>query len=87
MACAETDNCLDDQSSVAQTGNHKEHEKKECGKFCNCSCCVHIVSVSFQSPIVIIAKPVTKNKFFSFYDNISLQSNYFGNIWQPPKIG
>ncbi|MEP7238608.1 MAG: DUF6660 family protein [Ferruginibacter sp.] len=88
MACAETDGCTDElQSSVTQTGNHTQHEQEDCGAFCTCSCCVHIVSVSFQIPVIIIDKPVVKGKLLSCYNNILLPSNYFGNIWQPPKIG
>jgi hypothetical protein len=90
MACGDTDRCTDElQNSVTQKVTHPEHEngKEDCGAFCTCSCCVHIVSVNFQSPVIVIDKAFTKNKLLSFYDNISLSSNYFGNIWQPPRIG
>jgi len=87
LSCAQTDTCADElQSSVSQTGGDDEHEEEDCGSFCTCSCCVHIVSVNFQSPQIIIDKPFAKTKLLSFYNNISLPSNYFGNIWQPPKI-
>lgn len=90
IACADTDNCTDElQSSVTQTGNNTGHEneKEDCGAFCTCSCCVHIVSVNFQSAVIICDKPLLKNKQLSCYCSISLPSNYFGNIWQPPKMG
>ncbi len=92
VSCAEVDGRMDElQSSVTQTQTetHSGNEKKteDCGAFCTCSCCVHIVSVSFQSPVIIIDKPLLKSKQQSVYNNISLPSNYFGNIWQPPKIG
>jgi hypothetical protein len=90
VACAGTDGCADElQSSVTQTENHSRHEKKteDCGAFCTCSCCVHIVSVNFQTPVIIIDKPLIKSKQLSVYNKISPHSNYFGNIWQPPKIG
>jgi hypothetical protein len=89
IACAGTDGCADEiQSAVTQTGNNTGHEneKEDCGAFCTCSCCVHIVSVSFQSPVIIVDKPLIKSKQQSVYNNISLPSNYFGNIWQPPKM-
>ena len=89
MACAGEDNCNDaTEQIIKQTNNHTDHEEKEdgCGSFCTCSCCVHIVSVNFQSPVISIDKPVEENTTLSFYHNISLPSNYFGNIWQPPKM-
>ena len=89
FACAESGMCTDDvQNAVTQTDRHPENEKEEdCGSFCTCSCCVHIVSVNFQSQKIFAEKPVTKNKLLFFCNNISIPSNYFGNIWQPPKTG
>jgi hypothetical protein len=87
IACAGTDNCSDQAgSSVAKTAGDGQHEKEDCGNFCTCSCCVHIVSVNFQSPIINIDKPVEESVKHFFYHNVSLPSNYFGNIWQPPKM-
>ncbi|MEO7308654.1 MAG: DUF6660 family protein [Ferruginibacter sp.] len=87
MACAGTELCADDQqNSVIQTTDQHQHEKDDCGSSCDCSCCVHIVSLSYLSPKIIIDKPFVKNKIQYFYNNISLPSNYFGNIWQPPRI-
>jgi hypothetical protein len=88
LTCAETGMCTDDvQSSVTQADNHPENEPEDCGSFCTCSCCMHIVSANFQSLKTAAEKPLAKNKLPFFYNNISLPSNYFGNIWQPPKIG
>jgi hypothetical protein len=88
LVCAETNTCKDElQNSALQTADHGEHEDEDCGNFCTCSCCVHIVSANFQSPQIIIDKPFTKRQLLSIYNNISLPSNYFGNIWQPPRVG
>ena len=88
LTCVEAVGCTDEvQSSVLQTADNREHETEDCSNFCNCSCCVHIVHVNYQSTVIVIAKPLDKTKISSFYNNISLPSNYFGNIWQPPKIG
>jgi hypothetical protein len=88
IACAGVDACSDEaENVVTQTNNHTDHEDEEdCGSFCTCSCCVHIVSVNFQSAVIVCDKPLFKNRQFSFYHNIFLPSNYFGNIWQPPKM-
>jgi len=85
MACEQKDDCEEAVTISTTTGDHPEHEKEGCGNFCNCSCCVHIVSVNFQPALILIDKPLVTGKPFSFYHNISLPSNYFGNIWQPPK--
>jgi hypothetical protein len=88
IACAGEDDCKDELENVAaKTTNHNEHEKEDCGNFCTCSCCVHIVSVNFQLPLISIDKPIGESARLSCYNNISLPSNYFGNIWQPPKMG
>ena len=86
FACAESGKCTDDvQISITHSENHPKNEKEDCGAFCTCSCCVHIVSISYQSPKIVIDKPLQENKIQFFYNNISLPSNHFGNIWQPPK--
>jgi hypothetical protein len=88
IACAGEDNCKDElESVVTKTTDHNNDEKEDCGNFCTCTCCVHIVSVNFQVPLIGIDKPIVKTTKLSFYNNISLPSNYFGNIWQPPKMG
>ncbi|HQW93661.1 MAG: hypothetical protein IPH68_10615 [Chitinophagaceae bacterium] len=87
LACAETGMCADEpKSSVNQTAGQSGHEQEDCGAFCTCSCCVHIVSVNVQSPHFLPGKISAKRALFFFYNNISLPSNCFGNIWQPPKI-
>jgi hypothetical protein len=89
IACADKDVCGEDQkNNISQTDRHSDHEEKpeDCGSFCTCSCCVHIVSVNYQSPEINLVKPSVTNQPGFFYNNISLPSNYFGNIWQPPKI-
>jgi hypothetical protein len=86
ISCFGTDTCSDEQeNAVTQTTGH-EDEKDDCGSFCTCSCCVHIVSVNYQLAVVIDDKPFLKASQLSSYYSISLPSNYFGNIWQPPKM-
>jgi len=91
IASAGEDYCSDLalDRTVKQTSNHKNHDEQEdaCGNFCTCSCCVHIVSVNFQSPEICMDKPIIENAKLSLHYNITLPSNYFGNIWQPPKMG
>jgi hypothetical protein len=86
ITCAETQGCKDEQQSqLSQAHEHEEPDTDDCGNLCNCSCCGHIVSVNFQLTEFVINKPVFKNNNLITYCNIFLPSNYFGNIWQPPK--
>ena len=88
IACAGVDTCSDEQeNTISQTANHTDHEDEDdCGNFCTCSCCVHIVSVNYQAAFIVCDKPLLKNKLLSAYYSISLPSNCFGNIWQPPRM-
>jgi hypothetical protein len=87
IACAGENNCNDElENAVTKTTGNDKHEKEDCGNFCACSCCVHIVSVNFQSQMISIDKPFEETAKQAFYQNVSLPSNYFGNIWQPPKM-
>jgi hypothetical protein len=87
IACAGNDVGSNESENTITSTNHTDHEEEEdCGNFCRCSCCVHIVSVNFQSAFIVCDKPLLQKKQLSFYHNISLPSNYFGNIWQPPKM-
>lgn len=85
-ACAETEVCAEGADECL-ADDCSDEKKDDCGSYCACSCCVHIVSVNFQSPVATVEKTHEKNILPGFYHNISLPSNYFGNIWQPPKLG
>ena len=88
IACAGEDNCKDElETVVTKAADNEDHEKEDCGNFCTCTCCVHIAPVNFQAQAITIDKQVQEITKHSFYHNISLPSNYFGNIWQPPKMG
>ncbi|MGB4844750.1 MAG: DUF6660 family protein [Ferruginibacter sp.] len=86
ITCAAAFGCTDEiQNSITQTDNHTDDEDEDCGSFCTCSCCMHIVTVSTAFQEMLMEKPVINPNHF-FYTNISLPSNYFGNIWQPPRM-
>lgn len=87
MACAEIGGCAEEEQYCFNAADDcEDEERSDCGSFCACSCCVHIVSVNFQSPETTVEKILEKNTLLCFYDNISIPSNYFGNIWQPPRV-
>lgn len=87
IACGAEDNCKNEPELLtSRAADEHKHEKEACGNLCSCSCCVHIVSVHFRAQLINIEKPEGETAKHAFYHNISLPSNYFGNIWQPPRV-
>jgi len=85
----DNDECNALPGIVLQTAGHSGHQDDEeaCAPFCNCTCCGHVVnSNSFLIKIAAV-KPLFKEKPQTYYNNISLPSDFFGNIWQPPRVG
>ena len=82
---AECDN--DSKTETPQSTNHQKHQHNEeaCSPFCNCACCGQTLLSSLNLTKNIIAKPLLQQKQQYCYNNITLTSNFFGNIWQPPK--
>ena len=72
------------------TSNHEKHSTDNhndlCSPFCICSCCGSVIA-SYSHPIIIktpIRSKVIKAQLPT-YKSI-LHSNFYGSIWQPPKI-
>ncbi len=91
MPCTETDECnaLVQTALSGSTNDHKEqqHENEGCNPFCSCECCGQLIFSNFQPDKNVVTKPIENQKLHSFYKNIFLSSDHFGNIWQPPKFG
>lgn len=81
-------NCNDKKATTELTQNHDHQQDKDdnCSPFCTCTCCsANVIALDFK-PFQI--KNPTQ---FSFSQkvatrNFSFISNFYGNIWQPPKI-
>lgn len=75
------------QANVKVTDNHSHgtDENDNCSPFCNCSCCHTIVDAKFAAQYSVATKPSFKETKFIF-TNQRFVSNYYGNIWQPPKL-
>jgi hypothetical protein len=67
--------------------NHKDkqHKNETRNPFCSCDCCGQIFYPNFQLEKIAAKKVLEKTKQQFFYRNITLSSDFFGNIWQPPK--
>jgi hypothetical protein len=90
LPCMDSDECSEPAGTeVSQLMNHNDHEQDEeaCGPFCNCICCGSIVNSNFHLPKIAELKAMPAKTLRSYYNSISLPSDYFGNIWQPPRVG
>ena len=84
--------CIDEGENNSVTYSLKKdnhsHDKENdlCSPFCICSCCSGVtllyetaIAYEFQKEFEGIK---TSNSFYTS----TLHSNFYGNIWQPPKI-
>ena len=74
------------KTELTQNHDHQQDKDDNCTPFCTCACCsASVVALDFAP--FRIKKPaefsITKKITIR---NFSFVSNYFGNIWQPPKI-
>lgn len=56
-----------------------------CSPFCQCTCCSITATSKFTSLKLQLAKPAMPSSTYPVW-KASFVSNYYGNIWQPPKI-
>lgn len=88
--CADKEECNDSSKTQITTSSsdHKDHqhESENCNPFCSCACCGQIFFPNFHPDKAVNSKPIGILKQQFFYTNISLSSDFFGNIWQPPKL-
>ncbi|WP_394799436.1 DUF6660 family protein [Ferruginibacter lapsinanis] len=91
ITCADSNECSNTtQSTVFKpSANHQnhQHEEEACNPFCNCICCGSITVSNILLNKTEGGHFLTTKKRKPFYKSISLSSDFYGNIWQPPKIG
>jgi hypothetical protein len=74
------------KSVLTQNHNHQQDKDDSCTPFCTCSCCsASVVALNF-TPFRIKKPAVFSITQKIIIRNFSFVSNYFGTIWQPPKI-
>lgn len=89
LPCMDDDTCskISQITSVVKASHSDQKESQEnCNPFCNCMCCSNIATPNFVQYKTVTAKNNDVDTVHSFYQNISLPSDFFGNIWEPPKI-
>lgn len=80
--------CNDSNTKTELTQNHDHHQDQDdnCTPFCTCTCCsASVIALDFvpfqiKNPTVFRISEKVSLRNFSFI------SNFFGSIWQPPKI-
>ncbi|WP_343559330.1 DUF6660 family protein [Sphingobacterium sp.] len=75
------------ETQLNEPHDHREDTSDSCSIFCYCNCCSGNITVfEYQLP-KIEGIPIS-----IYFDNrmpvldIPISSNYFGTIWQPPKV-
>lgn len=91
MPCGDEADCGRSAASktelvVSMGHSNHQHETENCSPFCICACCgQNLVNNAYSSTIEI--KPtVFARKQVSVY-KVFFTSDFYANIWQPPKIG
>ncbi|WP_367916120.1 DUF6660 family protein [Leadbetterella sp. DM7] len=89
VPCSDAYNdCQNDTAykEYSQAHNHHTDHNDNCSPFCTCTCCSTSVNLKFTSHKFQITKLVVSSQITYPVRDFSFVSNYYGNIWQPPKI-
>ncbi|WP_369815746.1 hypothetical protein [Arachidicoccus ginsenosidimutans] len=74
-------------ATISQTDNsHTTNPIDDCSPFCICNCCSSTVALKAAGFFLPLSKPVITTKRIYPIRDFSFISNFYGNIWQPPKI-
>lgn len=89
MPCSDAYNdCKDNTefSDNSQSHSHKSDTNDICSPFCTCACCSVSANPKFTPFSIKITKLIAVSKLSFHNREFFLASNFYGNIWQPPKI-
>lgn len=92
LPCGDMEDCtvVDNQRIAFSETNHTNHQEdtETCPPFCKCACCGtnFVLNFSFSPLISEIAQCALSEKVKSNFYNTTFISDFYGNIWQPPKI-
>ena len=76
-------------TAMQHSHNHNQsddtgHQGELCTPFCVCGSCVVAVMINPVLEIIFLQPEKTSTEIQNFYS--SFKSDFFGSIWQPPKI-
>ncbi|WP_346770863.1 DUF6660 family protein [Flavobacterium filum] len=89
VPCSDVHNDCNDKKTkteLTQNHDHQQDQDDNCTPFCTCTCCsASVIAVDFvpfqiKNPTVFHISEKVSLRNFTFI------SNFFGSIWQPPKI-
>jgi hypothetical protein len=90
MPCGDKNECesMSVSTELTQNTNHEKHEhhKELCSPFCICACCGTNVNITAHASYQVMENPIIHTALSYSLANEDILSNFFGNIWQPPKI-
>ena len=89
MPCSDVYNDCKSDTALAQSSqshNHKSDHNDVCSPFCTCTCCSVSANPQFTPFVVKVAKPLVTTKLTFPNRDFFFVSNFYGNIWQPPKV-
>ena len=70
----------------SQSHNHRSDHNDGCSPFCACPCCGVSANLKFTPFSFKVATIIAVSKLTFPKRDFTFVSNYYGNIWQPPKI-
>jgi hypothetical protein len=85
ISCSDKEEFINDSQTQITQSPGNQHENEACTPFCTCACCGQILVLNLQFNKTIIDKTLHRQLLQYYYSSIILPSDYFGNIWQPPK--
>jgi hypothetical protein len=92
LPCGDVEDCKEEEvvNKTLSLVEHTDHQEdsETCSPFCICACCGTNILSSFTFHTFISEKrpSLLSQKTNIRYNNDSLFSNFYGNIWQPPQI-
>ncbi len=87
VPCSDVHNdCNNSKTELIQSHDHKQDQNDNCSPFCTCACCSASVVASYLVPTQYNAPMEFSIAQKISICNFSFISNFFGNIWQPPKV-
>jgi len=92
LPCGDVEDCkvVDYDKIAFSETNHSTHQEdtETCSPFCICACCGTNIVLNFSfSPLISeIEQCFLSEKVKVNFYNTSFISDFYGNIWQPPKI-
>lgn len=82
--CVKTEN--QKQISQNENHNHKSDHNDFCSPFCTCSCCNTLMTLDFFNTTFKLKHIIIESDNINAIQDYIFVSNFYLNIWQPPKI-